>query len=235
MSRKNNPIPSDQDVADILEKLGASPDAALALPSAVSSTSADEDATPVNTGTDLDVTTGLKTEEPEAEQPGTTDGNAGDAPDDDRPIVINLPGQTDPTLTILGAMEIDGKTKAIPLVEPVVLGRVVANTPAFDSNGEPISPVPTSTAGMTGSIPVARDALDVIHEMTPIADPGPEFQPSAEEQAVLVAHGVTGWWDEQDKYWSIRQGPRRGGIPAGASLDEWKTRCASISVTGPAS
>lgn len=209
MSKRKNPAPSDDDVSSILDQLGS----VAAAPEVDSSEymSAQELSAPsAPVGTVAEVT----------------------AEEDARPLVINLPAREDPTKVLVAAGP--GNNDVVQLVEPVILGRVIANTPAFDSNGEPIQPAATSSGIDMGVTATDGNVLDAIHASTPIADAGPENQPTVQQQAVLTAYGVTAWWEPEQKYWSIRQGPRLGGIPEGASLDDWKARCASISVTAAA-
>jgi hypothetical protein len=138
--------------------------------------------------------------------------------DDDRPIVVNLPERADPTKVVLAAPG----DEVVKLVDPVVLGAVVVNKPAFDNNGDPIAPVEPQVAhSVTVHVPVTMVDADTADVITP----------SALEAAVLTAYGVTAWFNPGENYWSIRQGPRVGGVPAGASIDEWKSRCAAISIT----
>lgn len=204
MSKKSN-TPSDDDILKILDQLDGTTPPVIDLP-------------------ELGVAGPIEEETISPEEI---------AANDERPIVINLPERQDPTKVMLGTVGV-ADVAAVPMVDPVILGPVVENKPAFDNNGEPVAPNPAHS--VTAHVPVTMTVQQaqtnqVIHEVTPIADAGAVNQPTAEEQEVCTMFGVNVWWEERGEYWSIRQGPRVGGVPAGASLDEWKSRCASISVT----
>lgn len=159
-----------------------------------------------------------------------------EAVEDDRPITINLPERADPTKLVATSNfgDFPDVPAVVPVVEPLTTTSL-PNTPAFDNNGNPIfvaSPNPAHT--VTAHVPIMNvqqaQTAQVIHEVTPIAE-DLAHHPSKEESDVCASYGVNVWWEESGAYWSIRQGPRVGGIPKGASLDEWKSRCAAISVT----
>lgn len=137
--------------------------------------------------------------------------------EDERPIVINLPPRQDPTQLLVA----DG----IPQVQVLDANGNLVNDPA----DRPDVTVSQVTSPQVSPGPPAVPAATIV---SPVAEINPADELPDEVKAILKEFSVAAWLNTDDPakpYWGIRNGPRRGGVPVGASVEDWRGRCASIS------
>lgn len=198
---KNNPAPSDEDVAKLIANLGGS----MSAPAAPAS-------------------------EPTAESPVDVPADvAAAAGEDDRPIVLTLPPREDPTATSVGTRN-DGTTipavepfVAPDAVQPVQPSSVIAPiAAAVQTTKAVVTPIVQTPATAQQDQAVEPDDPSSPKSLDP------EIQAVLKEYGVAAWKNTD---DPEKPYWIISQGSRKGGVPDGAPASEWKGRCAAISIS----